>query len=634
MENKKLDQVKKNELVKTLNQLKGEFQEVLSDLYPEDTKIDALKANLVRISEEEKKGTNKYVSEIELLKKEYASLQNTLKAEKENLTARLSFYTLEDKVQKLTTWVQNTHFFSLKSGKNKIFLERSTGICWYTPGENIGDEDYLMKRIRELDDNGFDIPLKEELEKVISTYDTLVQDKSIVKERPLDGFNPNLFLEKEKYYSIYYRNAPIKRQTYSNIFMGYGLNKVINKAEEQVNLIKISRKYSKAEYLKYDISNNLELFSAYLIKTLQDFGYPLPDDNFPRVADALIKKSALANKIKIIENQVGPQKKSLKKSTFELKINAFCKTDTNTAGYSKLNYLLSLKEFFTDKKLEIDEFVSEEKDTFHTWGELFCSLENFANDVNTSIKTRTQYLLQQLDLSIENISSRIMMFRKEIESLEENLLDATNLEMLAHFDSKPLPSFILITDKFSFEVEKKLNQIIYFRDNTEAIKKLIGIHNFWIQSSKEFSEIKISEFEKKCKKNSIDNSNSKEWIQNWGYERLKIEEHIQPLLTGVLNNIISIDLAESLSERLHLYFVEGLSKYYVDNCIPIYQKYAFDKNAGVLMEKFEKELEIKKILDSFQKSLEEIVFEQDSIEVRLFILRWAEDWYESQISEY
>ena len=115
-------------------------------------------------------------------------------------------------------------------------------------------------------------------------------------------------------------------------------------------------------------------------------------------------------------------------------------------------------------------------------------------------------------------------------------------------------------------------------------------------------------------------------------ERLLLEEHLLPLMKSGIEKVIPVEVVIQAVDVLKTAILDRLGRFFFDERIALHQKFAFEPG-GVIQERFEKEAELTKINSEFQKKLEDLVFNVDASEGRLFLVRWAKDWYDSLIGD-
>ncbi|MCB5250334.1 MAG: hypothetical protein LHW49_04145, partial [Candidatus Cloacimonetes bacterium] len=168
-------------------------------------------------------------------------------------------------------------------------------------------------------------------------------------------------------------------------------------------------------------------------------------------------------------------------------------------------------------------------------------------------------------------------------------------------------------------------------NNQETFNQIVDIHEKWRNNLREFLNVTKSHFNKHCKKNNIEEELFTKWYNEWSEIRLSIERHIEPLIKAGIEKVLPFKEIIRISDLTSKFLTDEYDQLYSKQLIPIYQKYAFDKKTGEIHLTLEKESFIQNILSKFRSEIEDVIFDVDTNEGRLFIVRWAQDWYEEQI---
>ncbi len=247
------------------------------------------------------------------------------------------------------------------------------------------------------------------------------------------------------------------------------------------------------------------------------------------------------------------------------------------------------------------------------------------------IHQRTKYLSEHLNFGMESLNSDLLSFKEEAVSLIYELNNAKNLQAVYKFNKKELPDFYLIAEQTSALFSAQLLKVEMFKNNQETFNQIADIHEKWRNNLREFLNVTKSHFNKHCKKNKIEEELFTKWYNEWSEIRLSIERHIEPLIKAGIEKVLPFKEIIRISDLTSKFLTDEYDLLYSKQLIPIYQYHYSDKKTGELLLTLEKESLIHKILSKFRSKIEDIIFDVDTNEGRLFIVRWAQDWYEEQI---
>ena len=254
------------------------------------------------------------------------------------------------------------------------------------------------------------------------------------------------------------------------------------------------------------------------------------------------------------------------------------------------------------------------------------------DDENPVLSERARHLALRLDFGVETLQSELLSFKSEAVSGRECLSSSRSLAALSAIDKLERPDFLLVAEHTTALVVSQLVAIDWFREHKELASNLIDLHEAWRDDFHQFDHTTRDHFIQKCKIESIEQEQADGWFGEWRKERLLLEEHILPLMKAGIENIIPVEIAISCIELLKTAIRDRLAKFFFDERIALHQKFAFEPG-GELQERFEKESKLSEINGEFQGALEELIFMVQSSEGRLFLVRWAKDWYSSFLGD-
>ena len=138
-----------------------------------------------------------------------------------------------------------------------------------------------------------------------------------------------------------------------------------------------------------------------------------------------------------------------------------------------------------------------------------------------------------------------------------------------------------------------------------------------------------------CEEDGIEQDVWSKWYEDWQKLRFKIEQKIQPMIERGLKSVIpmsetkDVSVPEQLIQILENHKNE-IDKFYIEERKGIYQKFVFQAG-GDLQDKFETESELYKRTVALQTQLQDVIFNCNDAEDRIFILKWANDLLDIQI---
>ncbi|MCK6613892.1 MAG: hypothetical protein L6Q47_06610 [Ignavibacteriaceae bacterium] len=609
----KLTFAEESQLKKKLNEYYQKLDEILVELYVDDVKIDGLKQELSQKIKQKGELENDLSNQI-----------NRLTNEIDLLDEQLSYYSRNDKVQELVEFVKWKSFFSVLEGK--AFLQKSSGILWNVGRKEISSESGLNSYLLSLQESEFDVPLKEEWAALLNEYMDGSTKKDMINFDNLNKFNLSFFGAKDDLY--HYKNAAYEYRNYDHRFSGLQFDqKHLN--HNKIFVVSVDRRHVKSRYLEYVFEDSPEYFSAYLVLLLSELKYKFDDPVLVKIANSLIKKEQIENEINRIVAELGEsaakKTKAVKRQTYSSQT-----ISVSSENHSKLAYLLKLDNFLGEQLSVINDFVNSEHDTLRAYNDLI--VKNISDEPSgyEVVQQRNNSMFERLEINPNELLDRMNVLRAEVQDVISTIKTAASFEQLVQVEKKQFPSFEFVIDKVNYDVELLSSKVEFFKNSDDILRRLIGLHKKWYSELDHFHKIELIDFDQTCKKNAIDESFVKGWNEKWIEERIRIERKVTDIIIAVLDEKIPIDQAELLLLLLWDGLRGGYQEFYSEKVIPIHQKYAFDAKSGRLLEMLDNELELKRIINNFQSSIEEIIFSLSESDDKLFILQWASEWYESQ----
>ncbi|MEI8102446.1 MAG: hypothetical protein WCG61_02845 [Chlorobium sp.] len=307
--------------------------------------------------------------------------------------------------------------------------------------------------------------------------------------------------------------------------------------------------------------------------------------------------------------------------------------DLATIRSSHVQYYAETIRWFDNLLTNLDAFIQEHTDLLSEAQTLTNRLTVAHHDDEYTVLTeRAEYLAYHLDFGVETLQSELIAFKNEAVAGRDILANARNLASLREIEKLERPDFYLVAEHTACMVKRQLAGVDWFREHKELAATLIDLHETWRDDFHLFEHTTRDHFMQKCKDESIAEEQADGWFAEWRKERLLLEEHLLPLMKSGIEKVIPVEVVIAAVDVLKTAILDQLGRFFSDERIALHQKFAFEPG-GVIQERFEKEAELTKINSEFQKKLEDLVFKVDASEGRLFLVRWAKDWYDSLIGD-
>ncbi len=307
--------------------------------------------------------------------------------------------------------------------------------------------------------------------------------------------------------------------------------------------------------------------------------------------------------------------------------------DLATIRSSHVQYYAETIRWFDNLLSNLDAFIREHADLLSEAQTLTNRLTVARHDDEYPVLTeRAEYLAHHLDFGVETLQSELIAFKNEAVAGRDVLANARNLASLREIEKLERPDFYLVAEHTADMVKRQLAGVDWFREHKELAATLIDLHETWRDDFHLFEHTTRDHFIKKCRDESIPEEQADGWFAEWRKERVLLEEHLLPLMKAGIDKVIPVEVVIEAVDVLKTAILDRLGRFFFDERIALHQKFAFEPG-GVIQERFEKEAELTKINSEFQKKLEDLVFNVDASEGRLFLVRWAKDWYDSLIGD-
>lgn len=312
--------------------------------------------------------------------------------------------------------------------------------------------------------------------------------------------------------------------------------------------------------------------------------------------------------------------------------------DLESIRNSLVRYHAELVRWFSELLANLDDFSREQAPLLAEAQTLIDSLrdtidEDDGQDAGEKMLTeRARYLSQHLDFGLESLQAELVAFKNEVMISRDTLTSARTLTDLRQIEKQERPDFYLVAEHSTELIKQRLHGVDWFREHKELATALIELHQEWRSDLHTFEHTTCTHFMEKCAGESIDSEQGEAWFTEWRRERLLAEEHLLPLMRAGIERVIPVEIVVEVVKLLKSSIRDQLGNFFYDKRIALHQKFAFEPS-GELQERFEKESALASINSEFQKQLEELIFKIDGTEGRLFLVRWAKDWYDSLVGD-
>lgn len=312
--------------------------------------------------------------------------------------------------------------------------------------------------------------------------------------------------------------------------------------------------------------------------------------------------------------------------------------DLTSIRSSLVRYHAELVRWFSELLTSLDDFSREQAPLLAEAQTLIDSLrdtidEDDGQDAGEKILTeRAQYLSQHLDFGLESLQAELVAFKNEAMISRDTLTSARTLTDLRQIEKQERPDFYLVAEHSAELIKLRLQGVDWFREHKDLATILIELHQEWRSDLHTFEHTTCTHFMEKCAGESIDSEKGEAWFAEWRRERLLAEEHLLPMMRSGIERIVPVEIVVETVKLLKSSIRDQLGRFFYDELIPLHIELSL-KSASELQIRFEKEIKLTAINSEFQKQLEELIFKIDGTEGRLFLVRWAKDWYDSLVGD-
>ena len=256
---------------------------------------------------------------------------------------------------------------------------------------------------------------------------------------------------------------------------------------------------------------------------------------------------------------------------------------------------------------------------------------NLTEQENQLLADRQTFIQQRFNLDFAQVKHCIAGLKNQGHSLKQLLAKINALPdsigQLGALHHQVRAPFDLLAESSAMQIIDKLKQMEFYEENTALIDTLITTERRWADDFKALKTSKTNSLVQTCNEDGIEQNDYQFWLQDWYELRLQLEIRLQELLECGIEKRIE---QNNLKREPVLMIIEALDKYklaidefYLSDRKGVHQEVVFQVNAN-LQEKMAVEAALYKINVTFQQSLQQIIFELQDVEQRLFVFHWAE----------
>lgn len=562
--------------------------------------------------------------------------------------------TVSDGEQSILNAIKTQRFYFFKN-KVKFIFDKTTALIWpnieyynlrkneteSTAGAEYGyDEAFNYLKTFELDNiKNWRMPSSAEIR-------NLLKNKSykFMRNNP-----PNFRIYKKKWDRDDYNDISVNDST----GLAIRLDDNFSVRNTSASLYPCSPSFVEKDY-EQNVSETNNIYTAdekakmTLNVFLKNNLIPLFDNN-PELTDVFVKlyieKPKLVEQLNELNKKISEAGSVKREFLKDLDYNNFIKDyNLNEINNSVIKYFQNIIKFEKSLLSEIDEYEVQNNNLLSSTfkvidfiNEKYSNDENFTEEENNLFINRLDFFKKYFDFGLENLKNSLIAFKNEGELLEKELFEINygnkvrKLDDLEKFQNKKYPSFSFIAENSSEIVKDKILQLKWFEQNEKTIFDVIKLHKETLENYKIFKDKTQKDYYKNCKKDSIEEENYLSWFKEWNKEIYLINLKLLPLIESFVIGLLPVEIVYELIKVIFDY-KQNVDNFYLNERKNIHTKFAFVDN-GNLQEKFEKESEFTKILNSFQEKLENIIFSNKSSQQKIFIIRWAKDWFDNSVNE-
>lgn len=549
-------------------------------------------------------------------------------------------------ISKILDAIKNQRWYYFKN-KPKVIMDRDTALLWVNPNYfKYRKEDgyYTVEEARELENflsidgyTSWQIPNKIQ-------FDILVEDKSVPfytgpNKKILGHDSVILNINNQLNYIWTDRDYPRAKGGSAVLILS---SREITYEDYKNNISPNNKVYTEIEQLQF----TLNIFINNGLEPIFD------DDEITQLYKKIyFEKPSLIKKLNTIQEEIDSlQEVSLLSSTFDYN-TILINYDINSIDSSIIKYYEAIQSWIDDLISKLQYFEDAKWDIIKEFN--VCGLKlsrkyednvKLNEEENLLLKNRQVFLRKNIDLGMSSVKTKLLSVKNQADVLEsriEEINDSENsITLLAELEEEKRASFKFIAENTANIIKNALVKVEYFEANKDFVTNIINSESKWSENYKVFKTKDNEELKSLSEEDGIEEEVYMSWYQDWRNKKYILESSFTELIKqGIKKSIVSVvkDNNESkymIEEVINILetYSENIDTFYKNERKNIHQKYAFVLG-GEIQEKLEAESELYKITSKFQSDLQNIIFKLDSVEERIFLLKWAEEIIDLQVNE-
>ncbi len=528
-------------------------------------------------------------------------------------------------IDRILEAIKNQRWYFFKN-KTKIFFDKCTGLLWANQTyyhEKPHTNDYQSK-VKKLSFDGYsdwEVPNKNELSTLSGT-----------------GFlQSDSYWIQNKYYG--HIGGSFSSSSGGNYFLLPLCRELICNSNYINNINSGNPIYSEKERLQF----TLDLFT-------QNDLWPIFDDE--EITE--LYKKIYYEKPKLMEQLQTLQEKIESLQTVVLLSSEFdytallAKYDIKSIDNSVIKYYKAVQQWVEELLEKLDYYENEKEDVIRDFniiglklGKKYENSDLLSPEENALLGDRQRYFASRFSLGMNSVKSKILAVKHQADELEYRIDEIDNgddaIHQLALLEKEERASFSFIAENTAKIIRNALRKIEYFEANHQYVVWAIEAWEQWSEKYKVFRTTYREELKSSCEEDGIEEEIWQKWYEDWQALRFRIEQKFQPIVEHELRERVAmikedeISVAQQIIAELEVYR-NAVDTFYREERKGIYQNFAFQSN-GDIQDKFEAESKLYNLTASFQKALQNIVFNCAKAEDRIFILNWANDLLDIQVDD-
>lgn len=550
-------------------------------------------------------------------------------------------------IDRILEAIKNQRWYFFKN-KTKVLMDRDTGLLWanlnyfnWCKNKNNLDEHYNTTEAKNVVSSFSDGEFSHWVFPKFDDFKEMIQDKSfpfqegsnyLIKGRNYfycdmtgygsDGIDLNdLTVESGVYYVIPYCKSLVQNTDYKS------------------NVSPSNPNYTEKERLMF----TLDLF-------IQNDLWPIFDDEeitelFKKI---YYEKPKLTEQLNELQKQIESlQTVVLLSSEFDYTA-LLAKYDIKAIDSSVIKYYQAVQKWTNELLEKLNYYETEKEDVIRDFniiglklGKKYENSDLLSPEENALLGDRQRYFASRFSLGMNSVKSKILAVKHQADELEYRIDEIDNgddaIHQLALLEKEERASFSFIAENTAKIIRNALRKIEYFEANHQYVVWAIEAWEQWSEKYKVFRTTYREELKSSCEEDGIEEEIWQKWYEDWQALRFRIEQKFQPIVEHELRERVAmikedeISVAQQIIAELEVYR-NAVDTFYREERKGIYQNFAFQSN-GDIQDKFEAESKLYNLTASFQKALQNIVFNCAKAEDRIFILNWANDLLDIQVDD-